>query len=112
MSTKHFILRLTVCICLGFPSLNVRAESWVNLYSENDWFPIFVDIDSDSIRKGRDGLVYFNRKQDAEVTASAINCKKGVYYIINGDTEWRTNGVKIEPGSDYLIEAEYVCSKA
>ena len=111
MNIKNLGLRLAGCILLVCASLNVHAENWVNLYSENDWFPFFVDIDSDSIRKAGDGIVYFNKRHDDKISSSAINCKNNIYYTIKDDKKWRSNGVKIEQDSDYTIEAEYVCSK-
>ena len=111
MNIKNLGLRLASCVLLVCASLNVHAENWVNLYSENDWFPFFVDIDSDSIRKGGDGIVYFNKRHDDKISASAISCKNNIYYTIDNDKKWRSNGVKIELDSNYAIEAEYVCSK-
>ena len=112
MNVKLSRLQFPGCLLLVCFSINIHAENWVNLYSENDGFPFLFDIDSDSIRKGSDGLVYFHKKQDGEIYTSAINCKKNIYYAIDGDKEWRSNGVSIEPGNEYVIEAEYVCSKA
>jgi len=91
---------------------NASAENWVRVVSNPGGDPSFVDIDTDSIRKGDDGLVYFNPQEDLGVSPSAVDCQQRLYYVIgDGSWDWKNDPYPIEPGSDTAKEADFVCSR-
>lgn len=81
------------------------AENWVTVAFDEDG--VRHAVDKDSIRRGDDGLVYF--EGDAK---SAADCQRGVIYWLNTyDTEhWRDHGIVVEPGSILEAELKYVCA--
>lgn len=114
MNIKNHVLKLIFVTYLVFASINVRAENWVGVDGQIDAYTYFFYVDSDSVRKGSDGLIYFNKKESFvdgwSYSSSAIDCKKHIYYVVEHKSEWRSKGVKIKPDTEYSIEEEYFCS--
>jgi hypothetical protein len=84
-----------------------RAANWVKVGE-----PSVVNIDADSIRKGVDGLVYFDAEDDMGVSPSAVDCAGQIFYVVGIDLpDWKANPFTIKPGSPTAKEAEFVCSR-
>jgi hypothetical protein len=78
-------------------------------------------IETNSIRKGIDGLVYFDDSDDGGVGDTyfndAVDCQRRVEYFVgvSGGAEapgWRGNGKAVASGSIGEAELKWVCAKA
>src|SRR3954447_17796098 len=90
------------------------AQHWVAVGADKDELSTYVD--KDSIRRGSDGLVYFNATTDAEEdSANAVDCQKRIEYLLRADDhlldhpsdypDWRDHGQAVS--ADTLGEAEF-----
>jgi hypothetical protein len=75
-------------------------------------------IDTNSVRKGIDGLVYFTDSTDGGDTSFsvAVDCQRRVSYLI-GDSHgvmssWRAKGRPVGSGSVAEAELNLICAKA
>jgi hypothetical protein len=95
------------------------AENWVALAFGNHGG--HISIDKDSIRRGSDGLVYFNVEQLANGSyfAQATDCPRRKIYTISMDfgghldyPNWRDQGRTVMSGSEHEAELQYACANA
>lgn len=94
-----------IAVPIALLGSQASAENWVTVANDADG--VSHAVDKDSIRRGDDGLVYF--EADAK---SAANCQRHVIYWLNTyDTEhWRDHGIAVEPGTILEAELQYVCA--
>lgn len=98
-----------------FAASGARAEDWQDTHHT-------TLIDVDSIHKGSDGLVTFLEKEkyhhdeDGPNTPrkAAVDCAKRLSYSsysIEYESDWRTKGVKVIPGTMGEELLDFVCSR-
>lgn len=88
------------------------AVNWVRVFSDPEGDPSFTEVDSDSIRRGSDGLVYFDAQDDMGISPSAVDCAKQFYYVVgNGTLDYMADPYPIKPGTEPAKEADFVCSR-
>lgn len=104
MKTDKIRAGLTVGICLFFIMSMAHARNWVS--AENG--ETIVDVDS--IRKGTDGLVYYEYIFEDIYLTAAYDCKNGIEYDM-ADDDWRSKGVKTRPNSGSYYVMKFVCSR-
>ena len=105
-------IALTVGFCLVWIMPSAHAETWVRVVSNPGGDPSSIDIEADSIRKGDDGLVYFDAQDDMGISPSAVDCQQRIYYVVgNARPDWRSQKYPIKPGSNTAKEADFVCSR-
>lgn len=83
------------------------AENWVRVIDEPDGY--MIEVNTDSIRKGDDGLVYFEIDDGYGLLSSAIDCVNRIHYTVRDKQDWRAKGTPIE-GTDYDAEEKVVCA--
>jgi hypothetical protein len=103
---------LTAAAGLGLTA-PAGAEKWVTVYDED---PIWLQVDSDSIRTGNDGLIYF-KSDGPDVADRAADCRtRTLYtlklYVMDGIDypDWRKAGRPVVSGSAGEGEFQYVCA--
>jgi hypothetical protein len=89
------------------------AANWVTVGTDNDNNSTYVD--KDSIRRGTDGLVYFDEAtDDGDVSDLAADCKERVLYLLRmnatDNPDWRSRGHPVTSGSVGEGELQYVCA--
>jgi hypothetical protein len=108
---KIWIIIAVPMAMLGSP---VLAENWVTVARG-------INIDIDTIRRGSDGLVYFNDKVSGSVSAMADDCQRRIDYTVSVDlnlpsrydfSDWRNKGNAVKSGSFGEQELNYVCANA
>jgi hypothetical protein len=91
------------------------AENWIGITGKIEGVRFRQTVDEDSIRRGKDGLVYFEMN-DAALGKfdDAADCRKRVIYTLKSglgdDPDWRSNGIPAEPDSLGEAELQYVCA--
>jgi len=104
-------------LCFFWMALPAHAEKWVSVFND-DKNEMFADVDVDSIRKGDDGLVYFNDRTDIGSNAAAVDCQKRILYKVDGymgekeNPNWKSKGNKVVPDSNGSKILDFVCSHA
>ncbi len=111
MRTVTAILTVILLVLLA---ASAHAENWVRVVeagpTEDD---TFVNIDTDSIRRGADGLVYFDAEEDMGVSPTAVSCEERKYYVVgDGTLDHMNHPYPIKPGSPEAAEADFVCGRA
>ena len=91
----------------------VLAENWVTVFDDD---PIWASIDKDSIRRGSDGLIYF-QSDGPDKADRAADCQKRLtytlkLYVMNGleYPNWRDDGRAVVAGSAGEAELQYACA--
>lgn len=92
------------------------AEDWVTVYEEDIFW---LEIDNDNIRRGSDGLVYYQLKNLGK-TDRAVDCQKGLIFTLKiyaGGVEneqafpnWRNEGWAADSLPSAKAELEHVCA--
>ena len=111
----RLILASLLALAVFAPS-QALAENWVVVVDEQ----IGASVDTDSIRKGDDGLVYFTAKY-ADKSDAAVNCETATTYTLKlyipgmdvyDHPNWRNEGRAIVPDSVGDAVFKYVCAIA
>jgi hypothetical protein len=114
------IWRMLAAVAMVLFASQAIAENWVVVAADPDEGSS-INVDKDSIRRGGDGLVYFNEESDASYAAEAADCPKRVLYTLNMDLvigkhldfpNWRSDGKAVEPKSWGEAELQYVCANS
>jgi len=110
-------MRLSLALTLSTLALTAtvaHAENWVVVVDEE----IGASVDTDSIRRGSDGLVYFTVEY-SDKSDEAVNCETAMSYTIKlyvmggyDHPNWRNEGRAIVPGSVGDAVYQYVCANA
>jgi len=115
MKTATMTALISICLLLSFSATN--AEKWINTGMEGR-------VDVDSIQKNADGLVYFNKEIKSEdengpfsyAGKSAFDCVNGLsypeYLMVMNPTDWKSKGIKVNPGTIGTDLMNFVCSRA
>ncbi len=100
---------LTLAISAGkdWGSKDNATENWIDTN-----YHILIDVAS--IRKGDDGLVYFNhRDKDPDALpmkrAFAFDCAKGLIYDSMFGDEWKSKGIPVTEGTPGEAWKTFVC---
>jgi hypothetical protein len=91
----------------------LAGESWTKIGTTTAGET--VSLDTNSIRKWIDGLVYFTTSQDEGDTYAdyAVDCRRDVaYYVGDREPGWRDHEIAFPPGSLGRAETNMVCAKA
>jgi hypothetical protein len=104
---------ITLAAVLG--SSPALAENWVTVFDDD---PIWASIDKDSIRRGSDGLVYF-QSDGPDKADRAADCQRRLtytlkLYVMQGldYPNWRNDGSAVVTGSAGEAELQYACANA
>lgn len=107
--------RPTIGIALLIAASPAIAENWVEVIDDGE--VIWGKVDSDSIRRGDDGLVYF-RADGGSRADKAADCAREILYTITiyptvtislDQPNWRNEGRPIVPGSAGEAILRYAC---
>lgn len=110
-------------LAFGLASLIASAatatQSWTTLYDDID-AGLTVAIDSSSLRRGSDGLVYYMDQTNLRRAVRAADCSSRVTYLVRlpdrmGEIDlpnWRSSPTTVEPGSTGEIAFNYACANA
>lgn len=91
------------------------AENWVKFAADTAGHT--YSIDTNDIRKGIDGLVYFTDSNDGGATylAVAIDCRRRVKYVLGSSDvklpDWRNHGSPAKVGSVGEVEMNLICTQ-
>ena len=108
------LARISFTLAVAFGGSQALAENWVTVTSPDE--PIWGMVDKDSIRRGSDGLIYFQMRGGGQ-TDSAVDCQSRVMYtlklhVMNGYDypKWRDEGRAVVRGSAGEAALQYVCA--
>ena len=102
---RSSILVVASSVLLGSQAV---AEKWVEAGSSG------IFIDTDTVQRGTDGLVYFSDKlRVANIMSAteklAMDCSKRLTYVIRSDGSL-SDGSSIKPNSTEDAELKFICS--
>ena len=113
MRISEHVFLVTMALFLAVSSAMAKAETWVRVVDNPGGNTTYVDVDTDSIRKDPDGLVYYTESSDWGTETNAFDCQKRLKYSVDYwkrlGKDWKAHPLEI---SGITVDiANFVCGR-